>query len=191
MEENEKLINRIVEELGNKAVPKLIGFLFDSDAKTAELASDILKKLETSCTEIKEELLKRLKKGEKSVGMFYAADLLGDMECPNSKDLLYKLLDLVEDEKEAIIIYGALLKLGEKEAEKYLMYELQDDPYMKKSTFDIAISLVPSDNPEVFKAILEKVEENEELIEVLQAMCNRHPAFFQLLPDELRDRFRE
>ncbi len=189
MEENEKLINRIVEELGNKAIPKLIDFLFDSDAKTAELASDILKNLD-SCEEVKSEMKKRLENGEKSVGMFYAADLLGDMKCPKSKEILYRVLDVVEDEKEAVVVYGALLKIGEKEAEKYLLYEFEEDPYMRKSLLDVAIALEPSDNPEVFKAILEKAKEKGELVEVLQAMCNRHPAFFQLLPDEMKDRFR-
>ena len=189
-EENETLINRIVDELGDKAIPKLIDLLFNSDAKTAELAADILKKLE-SCEEVKDELSKRLENGEKSVGMFYAADLLGDMKCQGSVELLYRLLDIVEDEKEAIVVYGALLNLGEKEAEKYLLYEFQEDPYMRKFLFDLAIALEPSDNPEVFKAIMEKAKENEELVEVLQSMCNRRPTFFQLLPDEMKDRFRE
>ncbi|WP_456399010.1 HEAT repeat domain-containing protein [Mesoaciditoga sp.] len=190
MEESEKLINRIVDELGNKAIPKLISFLFDSDAKTAELAAEVLKNLE-SCEEVKDELSKRIQNEEKSVGMFYAADLLADMNCKGSVSVLYRLLDMVEDEKEAIIVYSALLKLGEKEAEKYLLYEFEEDPYMRKSLFDLAIALEPSDNPEVFKAILEKAKEDEELVEVLQSMCNRHPAFFQLLPDDMKDRFRE
>ncbi len=190
MEKSEKLINRILDELGDKAVPKLIDLLFDEDAKTAELSSDILKKLD-SCMEIKRELGKRIVSGENTIGMFYAADLLGEMKCQNSKDTLYKLLGIVKEEKEAMIVYSALLKLGEKEAEKYLLYEFEEDPYMKKSLLDIAIALEPSDNPEVFKSILKKSTEIEELMEVLQSMCNRNPSFFYLLPNELRGRFRE
>jgi len=190
LEESEKLVNRIVDELGNKAIPKLIAFLFDSDAKTAELAAEVLKNLE-SCEDVKKELNERIKSGEKSVGMFYAADLLADMNCKGAVKIIYRLLDTVENEKEAIIVYSALLKLGEEEAEKYLLYEFEEDPYMRKSLFDLAIALESSDNPKVFKAILKKAKENEELVEVLQSMCNRHPSFFQLLPDDMKDRFRE
>ena len=189
MDENEKLINKVVEEMGDKAIPKLMDLLFDSDAKTAELAADILKKLE-SCQALAKEMEKRMKKGEKSVGLFYAADLLGEMRCPRSKEILYELLNFVKDEKEAVIVYGALLKLGENEVEKYLLYELNEDPYMRKSLFDVALALEPSKNEEVFKAILEKSKEDESLVEVLQSMCNQNPAFFRLLPDELKDKFR-
>ncbi len=190
MEENEELIEKIVEKMGNKAIPKLVDLLFNADAKTAELAAEILKKLD-SCSVIVSEMKKRLNKGEKGVGLFYAADVLGDMKCEHSKEVLHKLLDFVEEEKEAVIVYGALLKFGEKEAEKYLLYELMEDPYMRKSLFDVAIALEPSNNAEVFKAILEKSEEDERLVEVLQTMCTRNPFFFRLLPDDLKDKFRQ
>ena len=190
MEKSEKLINRILDELGDKAVPKLVVLLFNEDTRTAELSAEILKKLD-SCTEIKKELDKKIVSGENDVGMFYAADLLGEMKCPNSKDTLYKLLEIVKEEKEAMVVYSALLRIGEKEAEKYLLYEFEEDPYMKKSLLDVAIALEPSDNPEIFKSILKKSKEDEKLVEVLQSMCNRNPSFFYLLPDELRGKFRE
>ncbi len=190
MEKNEKLINRILDELGDKAIPKLVDLLFDEDAKTAMLSADILKKLD-SCREIMKEVDKKIDLAESNVGMFYAADLLGEMKCQNSINTLYKLLGIVKEEKEAMIVYGALLRLGEKEAEKYLLYEFEEDPYMKKSMLDIAIALEASDNPEIFKSILKKSKENEELVEVLQSMCNKNPSFFYLLPGELRGKFRE
>jgi len=183
LEKSEGLVNRILNELGDKAVPKLVDLLFDEDAKTAELSSDILKKL-NGCTRIRNELDKRIESGESNVGMFYAADLLGEMKCSNSKGTLYRLLGSVKEEKEAIIVYGALLRLGEKEAEKYLLYEFEEDPYMKKYLLDIAIALEPSDNTEVFISILKESKENKEFMEVVQSMCNRNPSFLKLLPNK-------
>lgn len=185
MEKREKLINRIVKERGNSAVPKLIDLLFTGDAKTAELASEALEKL-NSCSEIIKRVEEEIKSGRHDVGIFYVADLLGNLRCSRSVETLYKILEIVSDEKEAIVVYGALLKLGIKEAEKYLLYEFEEDPYMKKSLIDIGIALEASDNPEVFKAIVEKTRENPELIEVLQSMCIRTPSFFQMLPEEFK-----
>jgi len=189
LEKREKLIERIVKERGNSAAPKLVDLLFTGDAKTAELASEALERL-NSCSEIIKRVEKEIELGRHNVGIFYAADLLGNLRCSRSVKTLYKILGIVNEEKEAVVVYGALLKLGIKEAEKYLLYEFEEDPYMKKFLIDIGIALETSDNPEVFKAIVEKTRENPELIEVIQAMCTRTPSFLRMLPEEFKERIR-
>ena len=189
MEKREKLIERIVKEYGNSAIPKLVDLLFTEDAETSELSSEALEKLD-SCDEIIKRLEREIESGEHNVGIFYAADLLGNLRCPRSVETLYKVLEIVKDEKEAIVVYGALLKLGVKEAEKYLLYELEDDPYMREHLIDIGIALEPSNNPDVFQAIVKKAKENPKLVDVLQVMCNRNPEFYQMLPEEFMEKIK-
>ncbi|GEM_PF-1555820 len=187
MEEREKLIERIVKERGNSAVPKLVDLLFTGDSRTAELASEALERLD-SCGEIIKKIEEEIESGRHNVGIFYGVDLLGDLQCSHSVEMLYKVLGIVNDEREAIIVYGALLKFGIKEAENYLLYEFEEDPYMKDYLIDIGIALKTSDNPKVFKSIVEKSRDVPDLVEVLQAMCYRNPSFFQMLPEELKEK---
>uniref|UniRef100_A0A7V3RDN1 HEAT repeat domain-containing protein n=1 Tax=Mesoaciditoga lauensis TaxID=1495039 RepID=A0A7V3RDN1_9BACT len=187
MEEREKIVKRIVEEKGESAIPILIELLFDNDPQTAEIASDALIELD-SCDQLVKRLDKEIRSAERTLGIFYIADIIGEKKCKGAFENLKKLLDFVQDEREALIIHGALLKFGFKESEKYLLYELENDPYMEELVMDVAIELSSSNNPEVIKALSKKAEEHPELVDVIQIMCEREPSLFELLPENIREK---
>lgn len=189
MEEKDQLVRRIIEEKGEKAVPILIDLLFDGDPKTADIAVETLESLDC-CKQLIERLDLEMKKDEKNVGIYYIADLIGDKKCEGGLNYLKRMLNLVENEREALIVHSALVKVGFKDSEKYLLYELENDPYMEEFTFDIALALSYSDDAEVLKAISNMAKDHPELIEILQSMCERNPEFFRLLPEDLREKMR-
>ncbi len=188
MEDRERLIKRIVEEKGEKAILILIDLLFEEDSGITDLASDALMELDC-CKGLIQRFDLEIRSGEKKTGIFYIADLLGEKGCAGSIDRLKKLLNLVEDEKELLIVHGALLKLGFKDSENYLLYELEEDPYMEEFILDIAIALSHSDDPKIIKTIIKKAQDHEEIIDVLQSMCERNPSLYQLIPEEMKSRF--
>ncbi len=174
MKETDQIVKRIIEEKGEKAIPTLIDLLFEGDPQVSDIVVDALEELDCC-----EQLLKRLdlemKKEEKNVGIYYIADLIGDKRCKGGIDYLKSMLNLVENEREALIVHGALAKVGFKDSEKYLLYEFENDPYMEEYLFDIALMLSYSDDEEVLKTISSKVKDHPELIEILQSMCHRPP----------------
>ncbi len=178
MNNREELIDKIVAQGGKQAVPKLLDLLFGKDAEISGIVAEALTRLD-SCEAVIERLDFEIEKGERTPGIFYAADLLAEMKCPQMETIpsVKRLLNLVKDEKEALLIHGALLKLGYVESEKYLVYEFQEDPYMQNSLIDVAIALSSSKNPKVFDMISKKALEIQELIDVLREMCVGVPEF--------------
>ncbi len=189
MKEKDQIVRRIIEEKGEKAIPILIDLLFEGDPQIADIAVDALEELDC-CKQLIERLNIEMKKDEKNVGIYYIADLIGDKRCKGAIDALKNMLNLVENEKEALIVHGALLKVGFKDSQNYLLYEFENDPYMEEFLFDIALNLSYSDDEEVLKAISSKAKDHPELIEILQSMCERNPVFFSLLPEALREKVR-
>jgi hypothetical protein len=189
LNDKDQLVRRIIEEKGEKAVPILIDLLFEGDPEIADIAIEALEALDC-CKQLFERLDLEMKKDEKNVGIYYIADLIGDKKCKDGIDYLKKMLNLIENENEALIVHGALLKLGFKDSEKYLLYEFENDPYMEEFLFDTALALSQSDDEDVLKAISSKAKDHPELIEILQSMCERNPAFFSLLPEDLREKVR-
>ncbi len=185
MSERDRLIKRIVEEKGEKAVPALIDLLFDGDARMAEIVTDALLELDC-CGQLIKRLDLEMKKENKNPGIFYLADIIGEKNCRGGIEYLKRLLNVVETEEEAIIVHGALARLGFKDSEKYLLYELENES-SKDMVFDVAVALSYSDDKEVFKAIAAKAFKNKDLIDVLQSMCERDPDLYALLPDDLRE----
>lgn len=183
----EEIIDKIVEDGGPGTVPKLVELLFGDDTEVSEIASEALKKLD-SCDAVLKRLDSEIERGERTTGIFYTADLLAEMDCsPKIVDSVKRLLNMVKDEKEAILVHGSLLKLGYIESEKYLVYEFAEDPYMQNSLIDVAIALSSSKNPDVFAMIANKALELHDLVDVLRDMCVSVPSFFDLLPEELKE----
>lgn len=182
MTEREQIVRKIVEEKGESAIPILVDFLFGGDPQAADISVEALGQLDC-CKQLIERIDTEMKKDEISAGIYYIADLLGDKRCARSEIYLKKMLNLVKDEREALIIHGALLKIGFKDSEKYLLYELENN---QEDFLDIAIALSYSDSEEVFKAILTKSEDHPESEEVIQSMCERNPDFVPLLQKNLR-----
>ncbi|BBJ28507.1 hypothetical protein [Athalassotoga saccharophila] len=185
MSERDLLIKRIVEEKGDKAIPALIDLLFEGDAQMADIVTDALLELDC-CQQIIKRLDSEMKKEDKNPGIFYLADIIGEKNCKGGVEQLKRLLNLVETEEEAIIVHGSLARMGFKDSEKYLLYELENEP-SQDMIFDVAVALSYSSDKEVFKAIVAKADKNKDLVDVLQSMCEREPDLYALLPDDLRE----
>jgi len=185
LSERDRLIKRIVEEKGDKAIPALIDLLFEGDAQMADIVTDALLELDC-CDQIIKRLDSEMKKEDKNPSIFYLADIIGEKNCKGGIEYLKRLLNLVETEEEAIIVHGSLARMGFKDSEKYLLYELENEP-SQDMIFDVAVALSYSDDKDIFMAIAAKASENKDLIDVLQSMCEKEPALYALLPDELRE----
>lgn len=109
--EREELINRIVEEKGEEAVPALLDLLLREDDETAQICSQAIVQLGGAAVP---ELLKRLKdKDRDPISTLYLVDLAGELGDRRLVPQLYNLLREYGDEKEQTVIYEALAKLGE------------------------------------------------------------------------------
>lgn len=181
--ERDQLVRRILEEKGEKAIPTLINLLFEGDTQIADIVTDALLELDC-CDQLIKKLDLEMKKAERNTGIFYIADIIGEKNCKGGIEYLKRMLNFVKNEEEAIIIHGALAKMGFRDSERYLLYELENDHDL---IFDVALALSYSQSKEIFSAIVSKSSQHKELVEILQSMCERNPEFYDLLPDNLRE----
>jgi len=108
--ERQELIDRIVEEKGEEAVPLLLDLMVSEDDETAQICFEALLQLGGRTSP---ELLKRLREGGEDISILYLADLAGELGDKKAVPYLYDLLRRFDDERSQAVIYEALARLGE------------------------------------------------------------------------------
>ncbi len=194
--EREKLIRRIIEEKGRKAIPTLIKLLEDEDPEVREIAAESLYRLGDDAREaLYKELLKRWEEGveEDDITVLYIVDILGDMGEKRAKNIFYSLLSKYTREEALLVIYEALAKIGEGEKLlDVLEYMLIEDADRTRYGDLVAMVLSYIDHPrsmEILKKAYFKEEFKGEIRDfILRAMKNlidRNPTFMNRIGKDI------
>jgi HEAT repeat protein len=121
--DREELIQKIIEEKGVSAIPKIVDLLSEEDVETRELARDILEIM--GAADGKDYLFEEFKNRfdlneDDDISLLYLAEILADFECKEIIPYLERMINNFSDERAFPIIYENLLKLTKDE--KYLEY---------------------------------------------------------------------
>lgn len=121
--DREELIQKIIEEKGISAIPKIVDLLSEEDVETRELARDILEIM--GAADGKDYLFEEFKNRfdlneDDDISLLYLAEILADFECKEIIPYLERMINSFSDERAFPIIYENLLKLTKDE--KYLEY---------------------------------------------------------------------
>ncbi|MDN5342791.1 MULTISPECIES: hypothetical protein [Oceanotoga] len=121
--DREELIQKIIEEKGVSAIPKIVDLLSEEDVETRELARDILEIM--GAADGKDYLFEEFKNRfdlneDDDISLLYLAEILADFECKEIIPYLERMINSFSDERAFPIIYENLLKLTKDE--KYLEY---------------------------------------------------------------------
>lgn len=156
----EKIIQRIVNEKGESAIPILIELLEDENSEVREMAAQALQSLgDTVTVHLIGYLRKKLdtEKPFNDVSLLYAADILGELRCRESIPLLYQLLEHYDSEAYQLIIYEALAKLGE--GEKFLEllnYFLKEDAFKEELRDQVLMTLAYTKSEKALKILIDE-----------------------------------
>ncbi|MGJ8455243.1 HEAT repeat domain-containing protein [Pseudothermotoga sp. U03pept] len=144
VEEYQSLIERIVQEKGAQAIPKLLELLTDENEEVREI---VLQTIHRFGDEAKQILLKKFREKlaestKNDVLTLYLVDILSDMGEKSIKKDLYQLLNKYDYENAQIVIYEALAKLGDGEKViDILSYLMLEDEYRTELAEQVAMAL--------------------------------------------------
>ncbi len=117
MTDRRDLVDRIIEEKGEDAIPILVKLLDEEDTDVAEICLDALlgmgKPGKMALVNKLKEIKNKNKKGDMTA--LYIIDRLAETKDRKIVQLIYSFLELYSDERSQVIIYEALAKQGEGE----------------------------------------------------------------------------
>ncbi|MFO7882230.1 MAG: hypothetical protein R6U52_06810 [Kosmotogaceae bacterium] len=115
MTNRRELVDRIIEEKGEDAIPILVKLLEEEDTDVAEICLDALLGMGKAGKVALVNKLKQIKNENRSGDMtaLYIIDRLAEKRDKKLVQLFYSFLELYNDERSQVVIYEALAKLGE------------------------------------------------------------------------------
>jgi HEAT repeat protein len=188
--DRKQLVDRIIEEKGEDAIPILVKLLDDEDTDVAEICLEALMGMGKAGRKALVEKLKQIKaenrKGD--VTALFIIDRLAESGNRKLVQLFYSFLKLYSDERSQVIIYEALAKLGEGEkVVDPLMFMLDD---AKNSEF-IELLIMALSNTGTRKALerLSKLYHDESIdkstrsfiLEGIHNLIANNPNFSEIL----------
>ena len=197
-EEREKIIERILKEKGESAIPTLIKLLYDEDSNVKEMAADALFRLGEPAKEaLYEELRRRWREGieEDDVSILYMVDLLGDFGEKRAKEIFYSLISKYTVEEAILVIYEALAKIGEGEKLlKVLEYMLLEDGDRNRFGDQVAMVLAHVNSPVSVEILIRafrdedlNAEVKEFVLQALRILVGRNPDLVGRVPEDILD----
>ncbi len=217
--ERSSLIDRIIEEKGDSAIPDMLALMvrFTDDPEVCEMVMEYLLQMgrktlgpircmlnEFSLTQTwknpdSEEIIEGDERLQK-LPMFYLSEILGELGEPRDVPLIYKLLGLLNEESEQLFLYEALARLGAgEELVDLLGYFVQEDE-SRAELLDHAVMILSYINHErsfqlladtLFQEWLEK-NHREQVIRAIRNHLQLFPhQFHQLALHSRKDRIIE
>ncbi|MCD6102690.1 MAG: HEAT repeat domain-containing protein [Thermotogaceae bacterium] len=194
LEKYKKLIERIVEQKGVDAIPKLIELLEDEQREVREIALESIYALGDKARKPLLEIFRsRLKeRRKKDILLLYLIDVLSNFGERSIKQHLYEIMDRYNTEQELLVIYEALAKLGD--GEKFvdiLGYFLTEDDYKEELADQAVMALAHISNDSSLRYLVKGYkdpqlgrETKENIIQAIAMIIVKEPQLYRFLSDE-------
>jgi len=190
MTDRKQLVDRIIDEKGEDAIPVLVKLLDDEDTDVAEICLDALLGMGKAGKKALVDKLKQMEteKRKGDVTALFIIDRLAETGDKKLVQLLYSFLKLYSDERSHVIIYEALAKLGEGEKVVDPLIFMLDDA---KDTEFLELLIMALSNTGTRKALerLTKLYHDENIekstssfiLEAIHNLIAHNPNFSEIL----------
>lgn len=164
LEQYRTLIDRIVNEKGTQAIPKLLDLLTDENEEVREIALQTIQKFGDRAKPI---LIERFRQKvheqvKNDILTLYLVDILSDLQEMSIKKELYQLLNRYDQESAQLVIYEALAKLGEGEKIVDIVnYFLLEDEYREELAEQAIMVLSHIESPKVIDTLVKAYKDEQ------------------------------
>ncbi|HEY8543281.1 MAG TPA: HEAT repeat domain-containing protein [Pseudothermotoga sp.] len=157
LEQYRSLIDRIVNEKGIQAIPKLLELLTDENEEVREIVLQIIQRFGDQVRPILMEKFKQKihEQTKNDILTLYLVDILSDLQETSIKKDLYQLLNRYDQESAQLVIYEALAKLGDGEKIIDIVnYFLLEDEYRDELAEQAVMVLAHIANPKAVDSLV-------------------------------------
>ncbi|HEY8542839.1 MAG TPA: HEAT repeat domain-containing protein [Pseudothermotoga sp.] len=157
LEQYRSLIDRIVNEKGTQAIPKLLELLTDENEEVREIVLQTIQRFGDQAIPILIDKFKQKihEQTKNDILILYLVDILSDLQEMSIKKDLYQLLNRYDQESAQLVIYEALAKLGD--GEKIIdivSYFLLEDEYRDELAEQAVMVLAHIANPKAVDSLV-------------------------------------
>lgn len=164
LEQYRTLIDRIVNEKGTQAIPKLLELLTDENEEVREI---VLQTIQRFGDQAKPILIEKFKQKvheqiKNDILTLYLVDILSDLQEMSIKKDLYQLLSRYDQESAQLVIYEAIAKLGDGEKVfDIASYFLLEDEYRNELAEQAIMVLAHITSPKAIDCLVKAYKDEQ------------------------------